>query len=97
MKTYGLEQERRKARQLLVVSAALTIKRRSTALTNEQRSDEIRVVALAANAEMRAVWAFLKDRGFVSEEEYQDYLDKGYHSLLEQIEGKAAEILEPGR
>jgi hypothetical protein len=87
---------RRKARQLKVVSAGMLIAERLGNQDTRQAVSEIRIAALAAVAESRAVWAFLKDRGMVTEAQYQDYLDKGYDSVTAQVEGKAAEILVHG-
>jgi hypothetical protein len=87
---------RRKARQLKIVAAGMRIAERLGHQDPGEAVSEIRIAALAAVAESRAVWAFLKDTGFATETQYQDYLDKGYDSVTAQVEGKAAEILVHG-
>lgn len=83
---------RRKARQLKIVSAGMRIAERLGNQDSREAVAEIRIAVLAAVAESRAVWAFLKDKGLATETQYQDYLDKGYDSVSAQVEGKAAEI-----
>lgn len=85
--------DRRKTRQLKVVSAGMLIAERLGTQDTKQAVTEVRIAALAAVAESRSVWMYLKDRGLATESQYQDYLDKGYDEVLAQVEGKASEIL----
>lgn len=82
---------RRKARQMKAVSAGMLIADRLG--PGGQSVGEVRIAALGAIAEARAVWAFLIERGMATEAQRQDYLDKGYDSVLNQVQGKAAEIM----
>lgn len=88
-----MSEERRKSRQLKAVTAGLLIVQRLGNQDTREAVSEIRIATLAAVAEARSVWMFLKDKGFATEAQYQDYLDRGYDSMLSQVQGKAAEIM----
>lgn len=88
-----MSEERRKSRQMKAMVAGMTIAQRLGGIDTREAVEHVRIAALGAVAECRAVWMFLKDRGLATEEQYQDYLDKGFDSVLAQVEGKAAEIM----
>lgn len=87
------ELARRKARQLKCTVAGMHIQQRLGGLDTRQQVEHVRIAALAAIAETRSLWTFLIERGLATEAMRQDYLDKGYDSLLAQVEGKAAELM----
>lgn len=73
--------------------AGLSIARRLGGIDTKESVEHVRIAALAAVAECRALWMFLKDRGIATPAEYEDYLDKGYDSVLAQVQDKASEIM----
>lgn len=84
---------RRRARQLKAVMAAQTIAQRLGPGTAKDRVEEIRIACLSAVAEARSVWDFLLSKRIATEAEHQDFLDRGFESVLAQVQGRAAEIL----
>lgn len=54
--------------------------------------EHVHIAALTAIAENRALWLFLIDKGLATEEQRQDYLDRGYKQLRDQVEQKASSI-----
>lgn len=89
--------ERRRARQQRVAVAGMTLARRLATLDTRQAVDEVRIGLIAAIAETRAMWRFMIERGLATDAEREDYLDKGYQEVLDQIEGKAGEIFVEGQ
>ena len=87
---------RQRERQIKAVQAGMTIQRQIGAMDTRDAVEHVRIAALAAIAETRGMWRFLIERGFATEAERQDYLDKGYNDLLDQVNGKAAEIYVEG-
>jgi len=87
-------EDRKKSRQLQIVSGAAMLAQRSVATGNRQLIEECRIVCLSAEAGNRALWLFMKSKGLLNEAQRQDWLDRGVKDLLEQIEGKAAEVME---
>jgi len=85
--------DRRKSRQMRIISGAAMLAQRSLATGNRQLIEECRIVCLSAEAGNRALWLFMKAKGLVTEDERQDWLDRGVLDLLDQIEGKAAEVM----
>jgi hypothetical protein len=88
-----MTEERRKTRQMKAVMAGVEIAKRLGGMDTRQAVEHVRIASLGAVAECRALWLFLKDRGIATEEQYQDYLDKGFDSVLAQVEGKVSEIM----
>jgi hypothetical protein len=88
-----MSEARRKARQLKVVCAGMKIQERLGAIGTREAVEHVRIAALASIAECNALWLFLKERGLATEEQYQDYLDKGYEGVLAKVDGKAAELM----
>lgn len=88
-----MSEERRKSRQLKAVTAGMTIAKQLGGLDTRESVEHVRIAALGAVAECRALWMFLKDKGLATEAQYQDYLDKGYDMLLAQVDAKASEIM----
>lgn len=88
---------RRHARQMKAVQAGMAIARQVGGLDVRESVEHVRIAALSSIAESRAVWAFLLERGIATEKQHQDYLDKGFDSVLAQIEGKAAEVMVVGK
>lgn len=63
----------------------------------EERLEHVRIAALGAVAESRAVMHALRLKGLISEREEQDCLDWGYQNLLEQVAaGQGSKIFEEG-
>jgi hypothetical protein len=90
---------RRIARQQKCFQAGLIIREKLGGSTGpiEERLEHVRVAALGAVAEARAVMHVLKSKGLISEREEQDALDWGYDSLLAQLSaGQGAKIFEAG-
>lgn len=84
---------RRKGRQLKIVTAAMTIRRR----VGKATAEEAMVATMGTVSEMKGLWQCLLDKGLVTETQRQDYLDRGADELLRQVEGKASELqLEVG-
>jgi len=81
-------EERQKGRAFRIVQIADKIRR------HIGRSDVLQVnqTVLACIAEQRALWQLLLDRGFVTEEQRQDYLDRGVTSLEEHVHAKSARV-----
>lgn len=50
------------------------------------------LAGFAGAAETRGLWAFLIERGLATEEQHQDYLDKGWRLFLDQQESQASKI-----
>lgn len=86
--------ERRKTRQMQLCAGAMMLAQRTQATDMRQLIEEIRIVCLSAEAGNRALWLFMKEKGFVTEAQRQDFLDKGVMDLLAQIEGKATEVMQ---
>lgn len=87
---------RQRARQIKAVTAGMTIQRQIGLMDTRDAVEHVRIAALAAIAETRGMWRFLVERGLATEAERQDYLDAGYDELLDQVNGKAAEIYVDG-
>jgi hypothetical protein len=85
--------DRRKARQMKAVTAGMLIQQRMGGGNPDDRIAETRIAALAAVAECRALWRFMRERGLATEQQYEDYLDKGYDEVLAQVESAATDIL----
>lgn len=88
-----MSDERRKSRQMKVTMAGLSIARRLGNTNPMESVEHVRIAALAAVAETRGVWMFLKDKGLATEAQYEDYMDRGYDSVLGQVQDKASEIM----
>lgn len=91
--------ERRIARQQKCFQAAILIRQKmgGSAGPVEERMEHVRVAALGAVAEARAVMHVLKLKGLITERDEQDALDWGYDSLLAQLNaGQGARIFEAG-
>ena len=80
--------ERQRARSLKVFIAANKIRERVGVL----KVEEAHMATLAGIAEMKGVWQCLLDHGMISEEERQNYLDRGVDALLEQVDSQASKI-----
>lgn len=91
-----MSRERQRARQMKAVQAGMTIQRQIGVMDPHAAVEHVRIAALAAIAETRGMWRFLVERGIATEAQRQDYLDKGYDELLDQVNGKAAEIYVEG-
>lgn len=87
---------RQRARQMKAVTAGMVIQRQIGMMDTREAVEHVRIAALAAIAETRGMWRFLVERGLATEAQRQDYLDKGYDELLDQVNGKAAEIYVEG-
>lgn len=85
--------ERRKARQMKAVVAAMKIKDMQGGFDVGQNMDHVRIAALGAVAECRGLWAFLIARGMATEKQRQDFLDKGYDEMLAQIDAVAGAVM----
>lgn len=90
-------EDRRRARQMMVVHACMIISEKLGDQSPKDAASEIRVSAVAAIAEARSVWEFLLARGLATEEQRQDALDRAYRGLLGQVETKGMEISAHGR
>lgn len=90
-----MSDERRRARQLMIWRAGQMIREKIGSIDTRDLVEEIRIAALGSLAETRALWGWMKAKGMISDAEYEDALDAGYRSLLQQIEGKAQEIYVP--
>ena len=77
--------ERRLQRQMLIVMAARKVDEMLGTQTTTASVSDIRVTAMGAIADARAVMFALKAKGIISEREAEDYLDQGYRSLLDQV------------
>jgi hypothetical protein len=91
--------ERRIARQQKCFQAGIIIREKlgGSAGPLEERMEHVRIAALGAVAEARAVMHALRVKGLITEREEQDYLDWGYDSLLAQLNaGQGAKIFEAG-
>lgn len=91
--------QRRIARQTKCFQAALIIREKLGGSTGpiEERLEHVRVAALGAVAESRAVMHALRLKGLLTEREEQDCLDWGYQNLLQQISaGQGAKVFEEG-
>jgi hypothetical protein len=87
------ELERRKARQMKAVVAAMKIAQMQGGLDVTENMQHIRIAALGSLAETRGLWQFLIDRGMATEKQRQDYLDKGYDQMLAQIDSAAGAVM----
>ena len=88
-----MSEERRKARQMQAVTAGVLIAQRLGGLDTREAVEHVRIAALGAVAECRAVWMFLRESGLATDAQYQDYLDKGYSAVLAQVESAAGQIM----
>lgn len=88
-----MSDDRRKSRQLKAVTAGMLINQRLGHQDTREAVSEIRIATLAAVAEARSVWMFLLDKGLATKAQHQDYLDRGYDSMLAQVQGNASEIM----
>lgn len=88
-----MSDERRKVRQMKITMAGMAIGQRLGGLDSREAVEHVRIAALSAIAECRAVWQFLKDKGLATEANYQDSLDRGYDSVLAQVQDRASEIM----
>ena len=90
---------RRLARQQLCFQAAVIIRDKLGGSQGplEERMEHVRIAALGAVAEARAVMHALVAKRLITEREREDFLDLGYQSLLAQISnGQGAKVFEPG-
>jgi hypothetical protein len=80
--------ERRKHRQLLVFNAAVMIREHLGGSEGklEERMEHVRIAALGAVCDARAVFIALRAKGLITEREEQFFLDQGYQAVLAQIE-----------
>lgn len=90
--------QRRAARQMKCFHAAMMIKSRLDGSTKtDERLEHVRIAALGAVAEARAVLHAMVLKGVLTDREAQDCLDWGYDDLLAQIGGGlGAKIFEEG-
>jgi hypothetical protein len=88
--------DRRRNRQMKAVMAGMKIRERLGSIDTRDSVEHVRIASLAAISETRALWRFMIERGFATEAQREDYLDKGYDEVLAQVEGKAAEIYVEG-
>ena len=91
--------QRRLARQQKCFQACVIIRDKLGGSVGpvEERLEHVRVAALGAVCEARAVMHALRVKKVISEREEQDFLDWGYQCVLEQITGGAgAKIFEEG-
>lgn len=84
--------ERRAARAMKAVMAQRLIVERLGPMTSSARVEEVRIACLGAVAEVRGIWDFLIARGLATEAQHQDFLDRGYDSMLQQVQGAASKI-----
>lgn len=87
-----MTQERRRSRQMKAVMAGNLIRNKLGAIDTRESVEHVRIAALGSLAETRGLWMFLIEKGLATEEDREDYLDKGYNTILAQIEGHASEI-----
>lgn len=90
---------RRIARQQLCFQAGVIIRDKLGGSLGpiEERLEHVRIAALGAVAESRAVMHALVAKGLITEREREDFLDLGYQSLLAQItNGQGAQVFDPG-
>lgn len=87
-----MSEQRRRARQVMVVSACMTMEAKLGDQSPKQAASEIRIAAISAIAEVRSVWEFLLAKGLATEAQRQDALDRAYTGLLAQVESKGMEI-----
>ena len=90
---------RRLARQQLCFQAGVIIRDKLGGSQGplEERMEHIRIAALGAVAEARAVMHALVAKHLITEREREDFLDLGYQSLLAQISnGQGTKVFEPG-
>jgi hypothetical protein len=78
---------RRIARQQMCFQAGMLIREKLGGSIGpiEERLEHVRIAALGAVAESRAVMHALIAKGLITEREREDFLDLGYQSLLAQI------------
>jgi hypothetical protein len=81
-------EERSKRRALM----AFEILQRIVERAGTGSVEHVHIAALTAIADTRGLWRFLLDRGFATEAQHQDYLDRGYQELREQVESHASKI-----
>lgn len=87
-----MSDQRRSARQVKVVMAGRQINKMLGPRSSRDAIEDIRVAALGAVAEARAVMFALRAKGFITEAEEQDFLDWGYASMLDQVSNAAGKI-----
>lgn len=61
--------------------------------TGEPTATIAQMSALSALAEAKAIWQCLKDKGLVTEEQLQVYLDRGVDALAEQTEKRLNRVM----
>lgn len=81
-------ESRRKGRAFRIVQVADKI----TQHVGKPDVHQVNQTVLACIAEQRALWQVLLDRGFVTEGQRQDYLDRGIASLEEHVHAKGAQV-----
>lgn len=88
--------QRRQSRQLMVFKAGVTIRDHlgGSGSSTEDKLEHIRVAALGAVCDARAVMFALRAKGIITEREEQDYLDQGYKSVLDQITTTIAGLIQ---
>lgn len=72
---------------MMVFDAAVMIRQSlgGSAGALEERMEHIRIAALGAVADSRAVFIALRAKGIINEKEEQFFLDQGYKAVLDQI------------
>jgi len=87
-----VSEQRRAARQVQCVMAARKINQMLGLRSDSDRIEDIRVAAIGAVAEARAVMMALVSRGILTATEREDFLDAGYKSILDQVSNAAGKI-----
>jgi hypothetical protein len=87
-----MSEQRRAGRQMKIVMAGRKINQMLGPRTSADRIEDIRVAALGAVAEARAVMMALVAKGILTEAEREDFLDMGYTSVLDQVSNAAGKI-----
>lgn len=82
------EEERQRRRALMAFNIVNSIVERAGTTSVEH----VHIAAICAIADTRGLWRFLIDRGFATEEQHQQYLDRGYEELRAQVESHASKI-----
>jgi hypothetical protein len=90
--------DRKRARQLQLATAAMTLKERFKGLPGSDPLFELLTVALGAEAATRGVMHALVAKGLITERERQDFLDAGVRDLCDQVhsQGQKIDVVEAG-
>jgi uncharacterized protein Smg (DUF494 family) len=54
------------------------------------------LMALGNKAEMRALWMALEDKGLVSADQRENYLDRGMDAVCAEVDAEATRVIEVG-